>query len=260
MDFTFGIITTVKSQQYLAEICNSIFDLQIPNFEIIIIGDCNIISSDKINVYPFDETIKPNWITKKKNIIFNLAKYENIAVIHDYFKFDKDWYNGFLKFGQNFKYCSSKTINKNGNRFRDYILQPWPLDEKFKSKCLIPYDIILPIYLRKLLYISAAYFVIKKDIALKFQFNEQLCWNQGDDTEFCRRLAKNNIFISFNPYSTIHLLKQKWQTNWEKIIDPDILNDLLNISIEESNRLFIGPYGNANDVKKLLSLTYDEIL
>jgi Trk K+ transport system NAD-binding subunit len=66
MDFTFGIVTNSMNDNNINIIIDSIFKNNIPNFEIIIVGNTTIKASDKITVFYFNETIKPAWITKKK--------------------------------------------------------------------------------------------------------------------------------------------------------------------------------------------------
>jgi tRNA A37 methylthiotransferase MiaB len=77
MDFTFGIITTGKDE-YIQKIVDSIHSQKIPHYEIIVVGKCNIKDPYLYNV-PFDEKCRKAWITKKKNIICKMAKYENIC-------------------------------------------------------------------------------------------------------------------------------------------------------------------------------------
>ena len=67
MEFTFGIITTDKTNLYVNKIIESIKLLSIPNYEIIVVGGNNNYSNDVIHI-EFDESIKPAWITRKKNL------------------------------------------------------------------------------------------------------------------------------------------------------------------------------------------------
>ncbi len=72
MNFTFGIITCGQNDHYLLELIKSIYQQQIENYEIIIVGSTTV-QDDNIIYVNFDETIKNGWITKKKNIICQLA-------------------------------------------------------------------------------------------------------------------------------------------------------------------------------------------
>lgn len=245
MDFTFGIITVGGADKTLRTVIDSIRDLQIPNYEIIIVGKSDHQGSDIINI-PFDETIKSAWITRKKNIICEQAKYENIVLLHDYISFDKDWYDGFLAYGSDFAVCVTKIKTVDGRRFRDYTIYGDDIPEPFYSRALIPYDYTND-NLNKLIYISGSYYVIKKHIALKYPLNEELCWSQGEDLEFSFRMRKNNIQMKCNPNSTVHLLKEKNQARWEhELTKTDITyidsltQDYINCIGEEQNKRVMG--------------------
>jgi len=231
MDFTFGIITDGKSE--LLQIIESIKEQRIPNYEIIIVGNTSI-QSENTTVIQFDETIKKAWITKKKNLICQHAKYENIVLIHDYIKFDKDWYSGFLKFGNDFDYCVTKIKTIDGRRYRDFTLYQGGLENLFSS-CLLPYSYNPPDNIRKLLYISGAYYIIKKRIALEYPLNEDLIHGGGEDVELSQRLATNNIHIQCNIHSSVSLLKHAWQCNWENVLSDE---QMLFLNSLDSDELF----------------------
>ena len=234
MQFTFGIITAGNQDHYINKIIDSIIKNNIPTYEIIIVGNSKITKSDKIKIIEFDENVNHGWITKKKNIIVQNAMYENVVLLHDYIKLDDDWYNGFLKFGNDFDWCVTKIITIDGNRFRDYTLFPGDfygitgpgriIDNYFNNFCLIPYDFENNIKTNKHMYISGSYYVIKRNIALMHPLNERLMHCCGEDLEYSARLNSNRIFIKCNSHSTVKLLKQKEQCFWEKEITREYLN------------------------------------
>jgi len=133
-NWTFGIITsnlslkdkTIEPGQIVYDIIASIKNLNIPEnkFEIIIIGGNNVgnIEIENIKVLNFDENIKRAWITKKKNIVIDQAKFDNLAIIHDYVSFDKNWYSGFLNFDTDWDVSMCQIRNKDNIRWRDWLL------------------------------------------------------------------------------------------------------------------------------------------
>jgi hypothetical protein len=209
MNFTFGIITAGGAENNLHSIIDSIEALGIPKYEVIIIGNANI-ERHHTTVIPFDETIKPMWITRKKNLVTAHAHYENIVYLHDYVAFSKDWYEGFLKFGDDFKVCMTKIVNPDQSRFRDWVL--WPhnnhsidkIVEKNKQ-CLLPYDVTS---LSRYMYISGTYWVAKKHLMLEYPLNETLSWGEGEDVEWSKQVRQKHVF-SMNPFSTVCFLKTK---------------------------------------------------
>lgn len=225
MNITFGIITCGGNDESIKQIVDSIYHQNIPEFEIIIVGNTNITGSN-IRVIPFDENVKNGWITRKKNIINTEAKYEIIVHLHDYVKLERNWYEGFLKYGNDFDICVTQIENLNGKRFRDYTFFVHGLPDLFQHRALLPYDFNPGPEFNKLMYISGAYFVIKKEIAIKYPLNEDLCWGQGEDVELSQRLTDNDILLKCNPYSKVIFTKFKGQCGWEEQMTT---NDILNI-------------------------------
>ena len=120
MKWTFGIITGPSSST-LSDVIDSINRLKfVDDYEIIVVGGEDI---DKKNVrhFTFDESIKDMWITRKKNIIAEEAKYENLCMLHDYVALVPGWAASFEKFGSNWDVCMTPVINRDGQRFRDWI-------------------------------------------------------------------------------------------------------------------------------------------
>jgi len=209
MDFTFGIITGGGEELKIFQIIESIEKQNISNFEIIVVGDCNIENKNLIKIQ-FDENIKSMWISKKKNIITDNAKYNNIVYLHDYVKLEDGWYNGFLNYGDDWNICMTKIINNDNSRFRDWCL--WSDDGKNiipnydSGRNLLPYNLT---HLSKAMYISGAYWISKKIVMEKYKFDERLGWAQGEDVEWSIRVRDEYDF-NMNENSTVKLLKHKW--------------------------------------------------
>ena len=209
MKLTFGIITDGKSEDNLNKVIDSIELQNIKEYQIIIVGN-SYISRDNTFIIPFNETIRPSWITRKKNLITINSRYENIVYSHDYVLFEPGWYDGFLKYGEDFKICMNKFVNPDNSRFRDWVI--WPHNDNFMDdivlpnrECLIPYDIT---HLSKYMYISGTYWVAKKSVMMEFPLNENLCWGQGEDVFWSKQVRQKYNF-SINQFSTVKSLKFK---------------------------------------------------
>lgn len=205
MNFTFGIITGGNNELMINDIINSIENENIPNYEIIVVGHCNL-NRKNTSVIPFDENIKRAWITKKKNIITQLAIFENIVYLHDYIKLLPNWYEGQIKAGENYKIRMDKIINNNGERFRDWCI--WPhnnnkMDNFIGRDCLIPYDIT---HLSKYMYVSGSYWVAKKDVMLEYPLNESLAWGEGEDVLWSKQVREKYSF-NMNENSSVFIMK-----------------------------------------------------
>lgn len=240
MQFTFGIITDGNADANLIKVVESILCLCIPTYEIIIIGNTSIRPDKKlehVRIIPFDES-RPNWITRKKNTICRLARYENIVLLHDYVIFHADWYTGFLRFGNSFDVCVNKILNHDGSRYRDFLLFIFfmrAIDSRFESQCLLPYDFKLNPITSRLAYVSGAYYVVKKHIALRYPLDETKCWGEGEDVEFSYRTSRDGICIQMNKHSTVSILKPKHPHQFmHEITDTALLDKLNSLTIEDT--------------------------
>ena len=209
MNFTFGIVTSGNDDNSIQLVINSIEQLNIPEYEIIIVGNSQV-SRDRTKIIPFNENERPAWITKKKNLITQYAKYENVVYSHDYIVYCADWYQGWLQHGDDYKVCMNRILNADGTRYRDWCI--WPHNNNFvdgivtrQRGCLLPYDMT---HLSKYLYFSGAYWVGKKDVMTEFPLNESLLWGQSEDVEWSTRIREKYDF-SMNKHSSVQLLKYK---------------------------------------------------
>ena len=201
MDFTFGIITDGSNDENIRKIVDSIELQNIKNKEIIIVGNSKVVVDKNIE---FDETVKPKWITRKKNIITENAIYNNIVYLHDYVEFCSDWYDGFLLFGDDFSVCMNVILNSDGTRFRDWCIHnPSELGNKYAG--IIPYN-TKPLSID--MYISGSYWVAKKHVMKEIKLDENLCWGQSEDIIWSNQISKKYEF-KINTNSTVKLLKYK---------------------------------------------------
>lgn len=217
MEFTFGITTGGLQEDNLNKIIDSIEVINIPKYEVIIVGNADI-QRKNTTVIPFDENQRIGWITRKKNIITLSAQYENIVYLHDTVAIEPDFYTGFLEFENDFEVTMTKMINEDGTRYRDWLL----LDTNING-VNIPYlERILPYgedRLKKFMYISGTYWVAKKEFMLRNPLNENLTWGCGEDIEWSGRV-RNKTDIKMNLHSTVKLLV--WKDIYLKPIPDDL--------------------------------------
>ena len=234
MNITFGILTSNNSNAFLDVIIKSIVSQGIEHYEILVVGGGGVGADLHIRHIPFDESVKKAWITRKKNLICQEAKYETIVLMHDYVALEDGWYEGFKKFGEDFQICVNPIKRVDGSRYRDYVFFTPKLEGSLGSAALVPYDVQVPHPLNRLLYVSGAYYVIKKSAALENPLCENLGWGEGEDVVFSKELTGKGISIQCNPYSSVRLLKHKDKLHFEQemsrdklaamiAMDPDVL-------------------------------------
>lgn len=181
MEFTFGIITGGGQDTFLTKILDSIEQQHIPNFEVIIVGNTNLQRS-YLTVIQFPEHLRPMWITKKKNIIGQIAKYENIVFLHDYISLCPGWYEGFLQFGnEGWDVCMNRMLENNGKRAIDWIGLP---NDPLYGNVLLPYDYCNP----SGMYVPGNYFLVKKSFFQQHPLDENRIWCEGEDIEWSKRI------------------------------------------------------------------------
>lgn len=234
MDFTFGIITDGRQDERLNLIIDTIEKQEIPKYEIIVVGNTRI-HRDKTSVMPFDESIKPKWITKKKNIIIPEAQYENIVLFHDYVGLCDGWYKGYQMFGNDFHVCMNPLYLDYGLRGIDWLLCPFnhipdnKLAKYLKEKGIdfkngdvkLPYDIT---HLSKYMFIPGNYFIVKKHVMEEFPLDENRVWNQMEDVEWSLRVNQKYNF-SLNTYSMCRYI-QGGRNPGHSYVRPEMLNAL----------------------------------
>jgi hypothetical protein len=208
MKFTFGIITSGSPN--VGTVVDSILKQKIPEFEIIVVGGEKPTGELPVIHIPFDETVKPAWISRKKNIITEHAKYENLVFMHDYFCLDENWYYGFQLFGNKWDICMNMIVNADGSRYRDWCIYSdpthcYPKEGPHKHMAfVVPYSYDKKEYM----YISGGYWVAKKYVMQECPIDESKCWGHGEDVEWSERVLKKFSYKA-NPLSMVNMLKYK---------------------------------------------------
>lgn len=222
MDFTFGIITAGGQEERIDRVIDSIENENIPNYEVLIVGDSKI-NRDKTTVINFDENARKGWITRKKNLITENASYDYIVYLTDYVALCPGWYEGMLKFGNDFKVMISPMIDIDGDRFLDWVvwsnatnpLYPahpyWSVSDYHQlRKILLPYSVT---HMSKHQYISGAYWVSPKRFMEEFPFDENLLHRESEDVEWSFRVRDNHDF-SINTHCKAQVISsKKWNVH-----------------------------------------------
>jgi len=222
--WTFGLIT-VDNPPYLERVINSIVEHgpARPNREIILIGGER--TYDEVDHWlPFNESIKPGWLTKKKQIVGDLAKYENLCFMHDYVGLESGWWAGVQAFGQNWNTCMHRVLNQDGGRYRDWCVifnDAWmdpPIDNAqppdSSPGAMLDYNVTS---WGRWQYYSGAYFCVKKSILRAIPLNLERVQNRGEDVEWSRRLydkLRDRAF-TMNTKSAVRFYKHKNPVPWQ---------------------------------------------
>lgn len=145
-------------------------------------------------------------ISHKKNIAAKHARFDKICFMHDYVGLEPGWAAGFDAFGDQWQVAMTTVFNKDGTRHRDWLNWDHPAitpSKKNNSACLMPYDITT-----NHMYISGAYFCVKKQFFMDNLLSENLFWGDGEDVEWSKRVREKTQF-TFNPHSIVKYRKLK---------------------------------------------------
>jgi hypothetical protein len=205
--WSFGILTNGKRDEWVDKEIKSILDLKIPNLEIIICGNYNNKNNYPIKRIDFNPEIA--WITKKKNMIAEKAKYENIVITHDRYVFDKNWFEGMKRYGNYFEILSCVIRDPNGDRTDEWITFGTDLNAKILqgNQGWLEYrdwDFNS--------YIDGGLYIIKKSVWERCQWDNSLMWAQREDILLSRDYLNAGFVSRFNPDSSCktHTIKRKW--------------------------------------------------
>jgi len=202
MSWSFIISTDGSNLFFISSIIESIRKQNIPNYEILFAVEKNShfsINEKDVKVIYVD-TYKPKQITLKKNEASKHAIYDNLCFIHDYIRLSDDWYDGFQSFGYDWNVCTTRIINDNGNRIWDWCVYKHPelghtnVDYEMEAT---PYH-----------YAPGNNFCCKRLFFLENPLNQELCWDDGEDVEWSKRI--NEIWnYKLNKLSSVHCMKHK---------------------------------------------------
>lgn len=199
MKISFCISTVFKNDK-VPNVIDSINQLKISksDYEILLIGPKKNVKIENINYIYFDDKAKNGlWVTRKKNILCNEAKFDNLVVCNDYFMFDPDFYLNWVKFGEDWDVASNAQKYNTGERvFHDWCTLDHP---QYPCWTMVDYDDWTNTQYQ---YQAGGYVVAKKKTMLEYPFNETLLWGQAEDVEWSRRMR----------------VKSKWVCNGNSIV------------------------------------------
>lgn len=236
MKISFGICLAPNfNRSYVINLIRSIVDQNIPEYEIILIGEYDE-SFEKMIQVPikwihFDESIKKGWITRKKNLLANAASYDIVCILHDYYFLGSNWYKGLQQYGEDWNILMNAVFRYEGDRHSDWLVNQKYMDEIIAKHpelerelmsvaptenngarwvCALPYE---ELDLSHIQYISGGYILAKKKIFTETPFDERFGWGEAaEDIIWSEQVLEKGYRFKFNPKSNVFLQKPgKWR-------------------------------------------------
>ena len=197
--WSFGMVTNGVRRDFIEKSIQSVRDLKIPHYEIIICGYYPEIKGKDIRYIEFRERDDKGWVTRKKNLIAENAKYINLCIFHDRMVFNKNWYRGMREYGNSFEVLSCVQQLENKKRVGDWLSANVPFEDPGLAYRVEEID-----YRDwdKYVFISGQLLIIKKYVWEDVHWNETLYWKEGEDIEYSYRLTERGYLPRFNPFSS----------------------------------------------------------
>ena len=184
MSFTFGILTK-DNEENIKVIIESIIFQNIPDFEIIVVGNIKT-KFEKTTIIYNEEIENKNWRTKKKNIIIEKGCKDFTILMKDYIKLEKHWYKNlksFLEENQNCEIVMNRIETLRGQRHIDWV---WN-NPNLKQGRNVGYSKME----HKNMFVPGSFLFAKTKILKEIKFNEKLVGlNKETDVEWSKRAFK----------------------------------------------------------------------
>lgn len=210
---SFAIVTDGKNDHHLQNTVNSILDLDLDSFEIIIVGQSEF-PNPSVKCVAFDESVRDGWITKKKNLAVSHSQGDIVVILHDYMKLNKDWTRSNVEAlsNSNWDVAMCRITNLDGTRFRDWTL--WAANSVGISRWFIRTSQNLVPYtnkkLTRFMYVSGSAMIVRRKFMLNNPLEENLTWGQMEDVEWSLRVRK---FWNYKMFPEMSISSQKQKGN-----------------------------------------------
>lgn len=209
--WTFAILTLGKKVAEVKKFCASIRNLD-KKFEhqILIFGPKNP-AYDQYKPDYIDHKIQKKYqndqysrICKKKNIIIDNAKNQNLLICHDRYYLDKIFFAGFDEYGYDFDFLSIDTVYENKNIWFSHYVKMSNFLHNFawhKERFCFKREGFAKSNALDNVFINGGLMIFKRDIVKKIRFNECNFHYQIEDVEIAKEYAKNHIPPRVNLFS-----------------------------------------------------------
>jgi hypothetical protein len=206
---SFAIVTDGKSDHHLNKTVNSILDLALESFEILIVGKSDF-QDPLVRCVPFDESVKEGWITRKKNLAVSQSTGDIAVILHDYMQVNQDWTHSNVQsfINSTWDVAMCRITNPDGSRWVDWTLWArnsvgirWWFNRTLAN--LVPYKVKK---LTRFMYVGGAVMIVRKEFMLKNPLDENLAWGESEDVEWSLRVRK---FWNYKMFSEMSITSQK---------------------------------------------------
>lgn len=216
--WSFCIPTGPGDATGLNVVVKRILELAIPEKEILLCGrpDKNFLYWDKVRIVGEDIPAPPVWITRKKNVLAQEARFENLCILHDRVFLPLNFLEAIKNFGDYFPFAAFQSLwfddllNLSPVRYSDYGCASEghqadivSADQNNQVSHFTPslfaeverqnFKSGNPIRNQPGSYLTGSLYIVKRHVWLHTPQNEQLYWAEFEDIEHGKRCNANGI-------------------------------------------------------------------
>lgn len=201
--WSIGVITNGKKNDNVVNLITKLKNLSGNDIslEFIVAGpfDRESLQDDSIEIKTVSTHVQDDLarISEKKALIGRLAKFENVAIFHDRYQVDDNFFTGFDKFGYDFDFLSILQSFEDGTFLASNLF----LSSRKTFKVHIFYS-RSPDILGNIAYVNGGLMIFKKNVLNKINFNPLLLHNEAEDLELSLLLRENGIIPRLNIFSS----------------------------------------------------------
>lgn len=209
--WSFGIVTNGKRVETIRTSIESIRALKIPAYEILVCGSYGGAIDADMRYLPFTEQDDKGWITRKKNLICEQARYENICVIHDRIYFDPGWYDGMRAWGAQFEVLGcplriphqGREIDSNWETVHEDFKLPDDDYRMFHTNGLLDLSDWDPY-----VHIPGAIHILSREAWQAQPWDNALFWGDAEDIALSRAQHAAGLMVRLNPHAVVRSTHQ----------------------------------------------------
>lgn len=204
--WTFGLLTTGKRLEYVNRFIASIEAYCDEPHEIIVVSPVplgSLAQRPNVRVVLFADRDELGWITRKKNLIGEQARYSDILVCHDRFELAPDFVPSFRSWGYSYGIAAARVRMPDGRRALDWAVVSSE-NHVWSAGGLLDYRAT-----SRYVYVPGGATIIRRAFWRDFRWNENLFWNEHEDVELCRRIQRAGGIVSLAAGSLI-ALEDRW--------------------------------------------------
>jgi GT2 family glycosyltransferase len=198
--WTFGLLTLGTDRDRVLRYVRSIEQSSPGDYEILVVAPQELdwlVGVPRVRQLVFSERDDRGWITRKKNLICEQAKFSDILICHDRFELAADYFTAWERWGYSYGIAAPRVVLRDGRRGLDWAVAS-SQNDSWSHGGLLDYRAY-----SHYAYVPGGATALRKAFWQRFPWNENLYWNEHEDVELCRRAQRDGELIHLTAASVI---------------------------------------------------------